>query len=93
MGISILTFLNVYMKFQYIFSQSGFSVKNFRRDLQSKIVYQFSRFCSAPPAGHGVDLLDLVGTGSFCIEGELVLNREKHPIYDTTNCIQGTYMM
>jgi hypothetical protein len=26
-------------------------------------------------------------------EGKLVLNREKHPIFDTTNCVQGTYVM
>ena len=32
-------------------------------------------------------------TGSNWNKGELVLNREKHPIFDTTNCIQGTYMM
>jgi hypothetical protein len=32
-------------------------------------------------------------TGFLCIEGELVLNREKHPIFDTTNCVQGTYVM
>ena len=26
-------------------------------------------------------------------EGDFVLNREKHPIFDTTNCVQGTYVM
>jgi hypothetical protein len=38
------------------------------------------------------------GTGFFLMraelnKGELVLNREKHPIFDTTNCVQGTYVM
>ena len=26
-------------------------------------------------------------------EREPVLNREKQPIFDTTNCVQGTYVM
>jgi hypothetical protein len=26
-------------------------------------------------------------------EGDFVLNREKHAIFDTTNCVQGTYVM
>ena len=26
-------------------------------------------------------------------EREPMLNREKHPIFDTTNCVQGTYVM
>ena len=37
------------------------------------------------------------GTGSVPNERKRVLNREKHPIFDTkfstTNCIQGAYMM
>ena len=31
--------------------------------------------------------------GYIPFERKLVLNREKHPIFDTTNCIQGTYVM
>ena len=26
-------------------------------------------------------------------EGDFVLNREKHPVFDATNCVQGTYVM
>ena len=26
-------------------------------------------------------------------DGDFVLNCEKHPIFDTTNCVQGTYVM
>ena len=33
------------------------------------------------------------GTGSTGIEGKLVLNRDNHPIFETTNCLQGAYVM